>query len=31
MSLAMPILKRVLPPVVGVVAVISALVWFILR
>ncbi len=31
MSLAMPILKRVLPPVIGVVAVISAIVWFIVR
>ena len=31
MSLAMPILKRVLPPVIGVVAVISALVWFLIR
>ena len=31
MSLAMPILKRVLPPVIGVVAVIVAAVWFIVR
>ena len=31
MSLAMPILKRVLPPVIGVVAVIAAAVWFIVR
>lgn len=31
MSLAMPILKRVLPPVIGVVAVIAAVVWFIVR
>ena len=31
MSLAMPILKRVLPPVIGVVAVIVAVVWFIVR
>ena len=31
MSLAMPILKRVLPPVSGVVAVIAAAVWFIVR
>ncbi len=30
-SLAMPILKRVLPPVIGVVAGISAVVWFIVR
>ena len=31
MSLAMPILKRVLPAVVGVIAVISAVVWLIVR
>ena len=31
MSLAMPILKRVLPPIIGAVAVISAVVWFIVR
>ena len=31
MSLAMPILKRVLPPVIGVVAVIAAAVWYIVR
>ena len=31
MSLEMPILKRVLPPVIGVVAVIVAAVWFIVR
>ena len=31
MSLAMPILKRVLPPVIGVVAVIVAAVWYIVR
>ena len=31
MSLAMPILKRVLPPGIGVVAVIAAAVWFIVR
>ncbi len=31
MSLAMPILKRVLPPVIGVVAAISVIVWFIVR
>ena len=31
MSLAMPILKRVLPPVIGVVGVISVVVWFIVR
>ena len=31
MSLAMPILKRVLPPVSGVVAVIAAAVWYIVR
>ena len=28
-TVAMPILKRVLPPVIGAVAVISAVVWFI--
>ena len=31
MSLAMPILKRVLPPVIGVVAVIAAAVWLLVR
>jgi uncharacterized protein len=31
MSLAMPILKRVLPPVIGVVAVIAAAVWLLIR
>ena len=31
MSLAMPILKRLLPPVIGVVAGIAAIVWFIVR
>ena len=31
MSLAMPILKRVLPPVIGVVAVIVAAAWYIVR
>ena len=31
MSLVMPILKRVLPPVIGVVAGIAAIVWFIVR
>lgn len=31
MSLAMPILKRVLPPVIGVVAVITAAVWLLVR
>ena len=31
MSLAMPILKRLLPPVIGVVASIAAIIWFIVR
>ena len=31
MSLAMPILKRLLPPVIGVVAGIAAIIWFIVR